>query len=385
MSGARAAGGPRRGAVFAAFVRKEVYHILRDRVTLAIVLVLPLVEVLLFGSAIRTEVEHVALAVVDPAPDEATLAVRGRLAAGPLFETVAVLPGPGALPALFERGAARVAVVLEPGFGARLGRGEAARVQVVTDATDPNTGSAMQAYALSVLLGYERDLRAAAAAGRAPAGPRIVPEVRMRFNPTLRSANLFVPGLIAFVLTIVSALMTAVSLAREKERGTMEVLLVSPLRPWQIVAGKVLPYLGLGFVGAVSTLVAARVAFGVPVRGSVALLLAETVLFLVAVLALGVLIAGRTSSQRVATMAALAGLMMPTMLLSGFVFPIESLPGWLRPLTNLIPAKWFVLVTRGIMLKGAGLAELWEESLVLVAMTVVLLAAGVRSAKARLE
>jgi ABC-2 type transport system permease protein len=375
--------GPRRAAVLAAFVRKEVHHILRDRITLAIILVLPLVQVLLFGSAIRTEVEHVRLAIVDPSPDEATLAVRARLRATPLFETVAVLPTVDALPPLFERGAARLAVVFGPGFAERLGRGEPARVLVVTDATDPNTGSAMQGYALSVLQRYEADLRAERGGGAA--GVRIVPEVRMRFNPTLRSANLFVPGLIAFVLTLVSALMTAVSLVREKERGTMEVLLVSPLRPWQIVAGKVLPYLALGFVGAASTLVAARVAFGVPVRGSVALLLGETAIFLVAALSLGILISGRTSSQRVATMAALAGLMMPTMLLSGFVFPVESLPGWLRPVTNVLPAKWFVLVTRGIMLKGAGLAELWQETLVLAGMAALLLTAGIHSAKARLE
>ncbi len=381
MSVARA----RRASIFAAFVRKEVHHILRDRVTLAIILVLPLVEVLLFGSAIRTEVEHIRLAIVDPAPDEATLAVRARLQATSLFETVAVLRAPAELPPLFERGAARTAVTFESGFGDRLGRGEPARVLVITDATDPNTGSAMQAYALNVLQRYEQDVRAER--GRTGAGGvvRIVPDVRMRFNPTLRSANLFVPGLIAFVLTIVSALMTAVSVVREKERGTMEILLVSPLRPWQIVAGKVLPYVVLGFVGALSTLAAARLAFGVPVRGSVPLLLGETAIFLVAALSLGVLISGRTSSQRVATMMALAGLMMPTMLLSGFVFPIESLPAWLRPVTNVIPAKWFVLVTRGIMLKGVGLGELWRETLVLLGMATLLLAAGVRSAKARLE
>jgi ABC-2 type transport system permease protein len=373
--------------VFRAFVRKEVYHILRDRVTLTIVLVLPLVQVLLFGAAIRTEVEHVRLAIVDPRPDDATLAVRARLVAGGVFETVAVVPNAGALPPLFERGAARIAVAFEPGFGARLGRGEPAPVQVIVDATDPNTGSAMQSYALAVLQAYERELRdARPSASRAAGGGgvRIVPAVRMRFNPTLESANLFVPGLIAFVLTIVSALMTAVSVVREKERGTMEVLLVSPLRPWQIVAGKVLPYLALGVVGAVSTLAAARLAFGVPMRGSVALLLAESVVFVIAALALGVIISGRTSSERVATMAALAGLMMPTMLLSGFVFPVESLPAPLRVLSNVIPAKWFVLITRGIMLKGAGLAELWDETAVLVGMTAALVAVGLRSAKARL-
>lgn len=376
------------GAVFAAFVRKEIRHILRDRVTLAIVLVLPLVQVLLFGAAIRTEVRHVRLAVVDPAPDAHTRAIRDHLAASDVFDVVAVVPHAGALPPLFARGAVGAAVTFEAGLGRRLGRGEPAPVLVIVDASDPNTGSAIEAHARAVLARYERTLAERAAAGRAAAGRdgavRIAPRVRMRFNPTMASANLFVPGLIAFVLTIVCALMTAVSLVREKERGTMEVLLVSPLRPWQIVAGKVLPYLGLGVVGAVSTLAAARLVFGVPVRGSVTLLVAESVVFVLAALSLGVVISGRTSSQRVATMAALAGLMMPTMLLSGFVFPIESLPDWMRPLTHLVPAKWFVLIVRGIMLKGAGLAELWDETLVLAAMTVVLAAIGLRAAKPRL-
>lgn len=366
-------------SAFAGFVRKEVYHILRDRRTLAILFGMPLVQVLLFGFAIRTEIDRIRLAVVDPTPDYATLELRSRFAATGLFRMVAVLPAAARLDPLFRSGEARQALVFEPGFAERLARGEPARVLVATDASDPNTGSTMQAYALSVIRDYERELRTG------PGGVRIVAETRMRFNPTLESANLFVPGLIAFVLTIVAALMTAISLTREKETGTMEVLLVSPLRPAQIIVGKVLPYVALGFANVVTTIAAARLVFDVPLRGSLALLLAESTLFIVTSLALGILISTRTSSQRVAMTAALAGLLMPTIMLSGFIFPISSMPEWLQPVTHVIPARWFVLIARGIMLKGVGLDYLWEETLVLAGMTLLLLAVSARSFRIRLD
>ena len=365
-------------SAFRGFVRKEAYHILRDRRTLVILLAMPLVQVLLFGFAVRTEVDDVRLAIVDPRPDHATLELRNRLAATGLFQIVAVLPSTGPLDAMFQRGAARQAVVFQPGFAEALARGGPARVQVITDAADPNTGSTMQAYATGVIDAYQRELQESAA------GVRIVPQVRMRFNPTLQSAYLFVPGLIAFVLTIVSALMTSISLTREKETGTMEILLVSPLRPPQIIVGKVLPYLVLAFVNALTALVVARLVFHVPVRGSVVLLLAECLLYSLTALAIGVLISTRTSSQRVAMMGALAGLMLPTLMLSGFIFPVESLPTVLQWISHGIPARWFVLIARGIMLKGAGLEHLWQETAILAGMTLVLLAAAMRNFKVRL-
>ena len=373
---------------FRGFVRKEVYHILRDRQTLLILLVMPLIQVLLFGFAIRTEVDQIRIAVVDPAPDEATLALRGRLAATGLFATRAVLSGTAALGPLFERGAIRQAVVLERGFGERLARGEGAEVLLVTDATDPNTGSIMQAYASAVIQRFEQERRADAPGGtgdRARGGIRIVPQTRMRFNPTLQSAFLFVPGLVAFVLTLVSALMTAISISREKEMGTMEVLLVSPLKPWQIVLGKVAPYVGLGFANVLMVLAAAVLVFGVPIRGNVVLLLGECLLYIVTALSLGVLISTRAETQRTAMLAALAGLMLPTLLLSGFVFPIDSMPAPLRAITNIVPARWFVIIVRGIMVKGAGLAILWQETLILLGMAAVLLAVSAKRLAVRLE
>jgi drug efflux transport system permease protein len=360
-------------------VRKEVYHILRDRRTLVVIVAMPVLQVILFGYAIRTDVDHVRLAIVDPAPDPETLALRARFEAARVFQTVAVLPNAGGLESLFQRGAAQGAVVFEPGFGERLGRGLPAAVLIIGDASEPNTGSIVQAYAAAVVQAYEQD---AVPRGRTV---RIVPTLRMRFNPTRESSNLFVPGLMAFVLTIVSSLMTAISLTREKETGTLEALLVSPLRPWQIVVGKVAPYVVVGFVSVLGVIAEARLVFDVPLRGSLALLLVEGLLFILVSLSLGILISARTSSQRVAMMGALIGTMLPTMLLSGFIFPLESMPLPLRAISVVVPARWFVLVARSIMLKGTGLSYLWQPTLVLVVMAAVLLAASTRAFHERLE
>ena len=363
-------------------MRKEVRHILRDRQTLAILLLMPLVQVLLFGFALRTDVRDLRVALVDPTPDALTLRLRSRLDATPRFRVVSVSAGTGALEGQFQRRAADVAIVLPTAFADGLAHGDRTPVLLITDASDPNSGTTMQSYVRAALADFESEL-AAAGVGRGPV--RIQLASRMRFNPTLESANLFVPGLIALVLTLVSALMTAISLSREKEQGTLEVLLVSPLRPWQIIVGKVLPYLALGFTITCLVLLAARVVFDVPVRGSVMLLLAESVLFTIVSLALGVLVAARTTSQRAAMLGALVGTLMPTALLSGMIFPIGSMPGWLQPVTAIVPARWFIVIARGIMLKGAGIAYLWHETLVLAGMALLLLVAATRSFHARLD
>jgi ABC-2 type transport system permease protein len=360
-------------------LRKETYHILRDRRTLAVLIFMPIVQVILFGFSIRTDVRDVRLAIVDPSPDAATLAIRDRFNASGVFRTVAVAARLSDLDALFKSDTVQVAVAFEPEFGRRLASGQPARILVTTDATEPNSGTARQFYVDAVIQGYEAEQP------RGAGMVRIVPQARSRFNPTRASTNLFVPGLMAMVLMIIAALMTALSLTREKETGTMEALLVSPLRPWQIIIGKVAPYLGIGFVSVLTVLVVARVVFSVPMRGSLTLLLAEGTLFILVALSLGILVSARTSSQRVAMLGALMGTMLPTQMLSGFVFPIESMPTVLQWVTLIVPARWFVTIARGIMLKGVGITYLWRETLVLVAMTVVLLAASARSFKVRLQ
>ena len=360
-------------------LRKEVYHILRDRRTLVVIVALPVLQVIIFGYAIRTDVDHVRLAIVDPAPDPVTLAIRARFGAAGVFETVAVVPRIDQLEDLFRRGTAQGAVVFEAGFAERLARGLPAGLLIIADATEPNTGSIVTAYATAVVQGYEQETMARNAA------VRIVPSVRMRFNPTRESKNLFVPGLMAFVLTIISSLMTAISLTREKETGTMEALLVSPLRPWEIIVGKVTPYLAIGFISVIAVLVEALLLFRVPLRGSVLLLLFEGALYILVSLSLGILISARTSSQRVAMMFALLGTMLPNILLSGFIFPLESMPAALQVISYVVPGRWFVTIARGIMLKGIGLTYVWRETLVLGAMATVLLVASMRSFNERLE
>ena len=373
----RASGTSRRGPL-AAFMVKEVQHILRDRQTLTILILMPLLQVLLFGYALRTDIQDIRVAVVDPTPDYATLALRNRLGATDRFRIVDVLPDASRLETLFRRNEADVGVELAPRFGARLARGEPAEIQLIADASDPNGGTTMAAYVNAVIDDFTAQM------GGSRGAVHIALDTRMRFNPTLASVNLFVPGLIALVITLVSALMTAISLSREKERGTLESLLVSPLRPWQIIVGKVLPYLALGRTIVLLVLAAAWGVFRVPFRGSLALLLGEALLYTLVSLALGVLIAARTSSQRSAMLGALVGTMMPNALLSGMIFPIASMPAWLRLVTYIVPARWFIVIARGVMLEGVGVANLWVETAVLVLMTVVLLVAAVRSFDARL-
>ena len=360
------------------FMRKEVRHILRDRRTLAILLLLPLAQVLLFGFAVRTDIDRIRLAVVDPAPDAASLSLQARFSGTEVYDLVARVSSVQALAPRFQAGEIDQAVVFPSDFAAALVRPGGVQVQVITDATDPNSGSTMQAYASSVVQQWQAQRVSAG-------GVRIIPDIRMRFNPTLESVNLFVPGLIAILLTVVSALMSAISLSAEKERGTLEVLLVSPLKPWQIIVGKVLPYMLLGFINVASVLLAAWLVFGVPFRGSLTLLVTESLLFIVASLALGVLVAAVTSSQRTAMIGALMGLMLPTMLLSGMIFPISSMPAVLQGISNVVPGRWFLLIARGIMLKGVGIVELWQETLILVGMTAVVLVAAVRAFDIRLN
>ena len=363
---------------FLGFVRKETLHLLRDRQTLAILLLFPVLQVLIFGFAVRTDVRNIAIAVVDPTPDVATRELRERLAASDRFHVVSVAPTPAGLERQFRTGDIRQALVLPSDVERRIGRGDSLPIQLLTDGSDPNTGGIMQGYAGAVVERWYRE----AVPNRA--GLRIEPQTRMRYNPTLESAHLFVPGLVAFVLTIISALMTAISITREKETGTMEMLLVSPIRPQAIVVGKVIPYIVLGFISVLLVLVASRTVFGVPLRGSLALLLAESGLYIVTALSLGVVISTVAPNQRTAMIAALAGLLMPTLLLSGFIFPIDSLPRPLQLLSYVVPARWFLTIVRGIMIKGAGLETLWQETLVLVGMTLLLLARGSRGLAIRL-
>ncbi len=361
------------------FIWKEIRHILRDRQTLVILLALPIAQVTLFGFALRTDVRDIRLVYVEQQPDAATAELRTRFERNGRFTLIPANPASGSIAAAFRAGKADVALVIAPGLAEGIRTGRVAQMQVIADASDPNTGSTMQAHVLAAITAWQRDL------GGRGSGVVIEPRIRMRFNPTLESVNLFVPGLIALILTIVTALMTAISLSREKERGTLEILLVSPLHPWQIIVGKVAPYMILAFINVVSVLVAAWLVFGVPFRGSLALLLAGSTLYALVGLSLGVLIAASTRTQLAAMLAALGGTMLPSTLLSGMIFPINSMPAPLQLVSNIVPARWFVEISRGVMLKGAGFPELWLQFAVLAGMFAAMMSLAIRKFSVRLD
>jgi ABC-2 type transport system permease protein len=366
------------GTALRAFMRKEVRHLLRDRQTLIILLLLPIAQLLLFGFAVRTDISQVRVAVLAPSPDDAAADLRARFAHSGRFQLVPPIVRTESLDSLFRAGQVDVGVFLPPDLTSRLASGVPTDILLVADAVDPNTGTTMRNYAGAIVREWLADQ------GARGATVRLEMRMRMRFNPTLASVNLFVPGLIALILTMVTALMTAISLSREKERGTFEVLLVSPLHPWQIIIGKVLPYLVLAMANVVTILLVAWLVFGVPFNGSLALLLASSTLFALVGLALGVLIAAVTSSQLAAMLAALGGTMLPNTLLSGLIFPIASMPRPLQLLTNIVPARWFIEIVRGIMLKGVGVSLLWPQLLILAGMLAALLTLAIRKTSVRL-
>jgi ABC-2 type transport system permease protein len=215
--------------------------------------------------------------------------------------------------------------------------------------------------------------------------PMINPEIKMRFNPNLKSVFMFVPGLMSVILLLVSALMTSISITKEKELGTMEILLVSPLNPLQIIIGKVIPYLLLALINSAAVLILSKFVFQVPIVGSLPLLIAESTLFLITALSLGILISTISNNQQTAMMISLGALMLPTIILSGYIFPVENMPLPLQILSNLIPAKFFIRIVKGIMLKGVTFSYIWQETLILAGMTVFFITVSIKKFKIRLE
>ncbi|MEZ4774147.1 MAG: ABC transporter permease [Bacteroidia bacterium] len=365
---------------FLGFVRKEFFHIFRDRRTLLILFGMPLVQILLFGYAVTNEIREAHIAVLDQSKDEVTHEIVEKILASGYFILESNLDAEKDIEPAFQSGRIKLAIVFEEGFAQKLQHNGTAAIQILADATDPNTANTLVSYTSAILQDYQRKLNETASIPIV-----ILPEARMRYNPQQKGVFLFVPGLISIILMLVSAMMTSISITREKEMGTMEVLLASPMRPFQIILGKVTPYVMLSLINAIVILLLGNFVFGVPVQGSVVLLLSESMLFILSALALGILISTIAKSQQVALMISLMGLMLPTILLSGFMFPIENMPQILQVISNVIPAKWFVIIVKGIMLKGAGMDLLWQETLILIGFTMFFMMVSVRKFKIRLE
>ena len=356
---------------FSAFVLKEFRHIFRDRRTTLIVLVMPVVQIVLFGFAISTDVHNAVVDIVGDANDPEVRRIAERIDGNACLEVGEYLDSPSGIDARIRKGKAKAALCFEEGFAAKLGNGKAS-VRIVADGADPNTAQTVTSYVKGVL--QSEQLQSAS----------FRPNVQLMYNPAMNSSYNFVPGVMGLILMLICSMMTAVSIVREKETGTMELVLVSPVRPFWIVLSKLTPYLVLSVVNFVSVLLLAHFVMGVPVRGSIALLTLVSLVFVGASLGLGLLVSVISETQQTAMLLCGMGLTMPTMMLSGIIFPCESMPVILQAVSDIIPAKWYIIMVKRIMIQGAGFADIAVEFAVLFFMMVFLLCVSIRKFKTRL-
>jgi ABC-2 type transport system permease protein len=364
---------------FITFLKKEFAHVLRDRKTLLILFGMPIMQILIFGFALTNEVKNSKIVVVDYANDDASQQLISRIEASRYFEIQKSMMGASQIESAFQEGAIKMAIVFPAGFNNDLHHQNKAQVQLIADASDPNTANTLTNYMSTIIQDYQNDLEK-----NVTTPYRIIPQMRMLYNPQLKGVHNFVPGVIALVLMLVCVMMTAISIVREKEIGTMEILLVSPFKPIMVMISKAIPYLILSLINVTSILLVSVFVLDLPVNGSLVLLFAESTLFIITCLTLGIFISVKTNSQQVAMLISLMGMLLPTILFSGFMFPIENMPWPLQVFSNIVPAKWFYIIVKSIMIKGSGFMAIWKETLILVGITVFLLVISLKSFKIRL-
>lgn len=340
----------------------------------------PIVQIVLFGFALTNELKNANIVVVDNAKDMASQQIIEKLQGSRFFNVRKELLTSTNIDAAFKEGKIKLAVVFPANFNTDLLHLNKASIQVIADASDPNTAQTLTSYVTSIVGDYQAGLSPTASVPYT-----IIPEVRMLYNPDLKGAPNFVPGVMAMVLLLVCVMMTSVSIVREKEMGTMEILLVSPVKPLLVILAKAVPYLLLSIVNLFVILILSVYALDLPIQGSIILLVFESILLIITALALGLLISTITSSQQSAMFASMLGMMLPTMLLSGYLFPIENMPFVLQVISNIVPARWYYVIVKAIMLKGLGITFIWKETLILAFMAVFFTALSLRNFKIRLE
>ena len=367
--------------MFLSFIKKEFLHIFRDPRTMLITLGMPVVQIILFGFAITTEVKNVRVAVFDPSNDISTQRIINRMQASEYFDVTQAETryATSLLNSVFSEGKADLIVVFSDRFDENLIHTGKASIQLITDATDPNQATLLTGYASSIIAGYQQELL------REHRIPFLIePEIRMLFNPQMKSAYNFVPGVMGLILTLICAMMTSIAIVREKETGTMEVLLVSPVKPIFIILAKVAPYFTLSVVNIVSILLLSVFVLDVPVSGSMFWLAVICLIFIIVALSLGILISAVATTQVTAMLVSGMLLMMPVMLLSGMIFPIENMPAILQWISNIIPARWFIAAVRKVMIEGLEVSYVVKELAILAGMAVFLIAVSVKKFKIRI-
>lgn len=356
----------------AAFIKKEFLHIFRDVRTMMIVLVLPVVQILLFGFAMSTEVNNAVVDILGDANDPQVRMIVQRIDNNPYLETGAYLSTEAEMDARLRKGKSKAVVCFERNFNQKSEKDGNAAIKVICDGSDPNTAQMVGNYIQGVV---NEDIDSGAS----------VQAVQMMYNPAMNSSYNFVPGVMGLILMLICSMMTAVSIVKEKEFGTLELVLVSPVKPFWIIISKLIPYLVLSVVNFASIILLARFVMGVPIRGSLALVSVSSLLFVGASLGLGLLISTISRTQQTAMLLCGMGLTMPTMMLAGIIFPCESMPVALQLISDIIPAKWYIIIIKRIMIQGVGFAAIAKEFIILAGMMILLLWFSIKRFKTRLQ
>lgn len=362
-----------------AFIRKEFYHVFRDKRTLLILFGLPVVQILLFGFALSSEVKNIGIAIQDNAQDVNSQEIVSRIKVSSYFHAGEPVINYKDIESRFKDGSINCAIIFPANFGTDLYRKDGAKIQIIADASDPNTATIVTNYLTTIIKNYQQELNL-----DDKLSYQIVPQLRQLYNEEQNGSLNFIPGVIALIFMIVSTALTSVAVVREKELGTMEILLVSPFRPIMVLIAKAIPYLVLSLINFVIILLLSVYLLDVEIRGSLPLIFAESILFIITCLSLGLLISNITDSQQTAMLLSMMGMMLPTLLLTGFMFPLENMPWIFQVISQVIPSKYYYTIVKAVMLKGLDFSYVWKETFILMGMSAVLLTIALKRFKIRL-
>ncbi len=369
-------------------VRKEYLHLVRDPRSLALMFLLPVLMLVLFGYAVSFDVKTIPTAVYDQSRSAASRDLVGRFLNSGYFRLTENLTSDKQFADRLDRGAAKVVINIPNDFDRKLAAGRPASLQILVDGSDPTYASSALSYIGGIVQTYQQGLIKAQIAKRGGGAPLNIPldlVSRVWYNQTLRSINFFVPGLIVVILMQMSAVLTSLTIVSEKEQGTMEALVVSPIRKNELMLGKILPYVLVAFCDIIVVTSLGVFLFGVPLKGSLVFMLVSSFVFLTGAMSLGLLISSNAHTSQEAMQVSIMATMLPGLLLSGFVFPIENMPWVLQGLTYLIPARYYLDIMRSIFLKGTGFLYLWQDFSLMLVLSFMLLAASVRRFRKRID
>lgn len=349
-------------------LRKEFIHILRDKITLLLVLAMPVMLVLLFGFTISTEINNAKIAVLDLSKDSQSKLFLNKITASGYFQIVSYPNSEAEIDHDFKNKNIKLAIIIPANFETKLAIDKKATIQIINDVSDLNVASVLNNYMRVVISDFVNEYNG----NQSPPIPFGM-STQMAYNPQMESVYMFVPGIIALIMIIVTALMTSITLAREKESGTMRMLLITPVKKVYVVIGKIIPYMVLSLICTLLILVISVLVFQMPIKGSIWFLLFLCFVFMLTSASFGLMISAMVNTQLDAMMVTMMGLFLPTVLLSGFLFPLDNMPYFFQILADFFPAKWFIIAIKDVMIKGAGFLGIWKYLLILFVMAVILI------------